>query len=70
MTILTELGIAAAAKGLRGRQFSARELTQAHVSAIEALDGQLNAFITPTPALALDAADQADAALSRGDAGA
>ena len=55
MTILTELGITAAAEGLRSRQFSARELTQAHVRAIEALDGQLNAFITPTPELALTA---------------
>ncbi len=68
-TILTELGVAAAAEGLRSRRFSARELTQAHVDAISALDGELNAFITPTPELALAAADAADAALSRGDAG-
>ena len=66
---LTELGIAAAKAGLRDRQFSARELTQAHVDAIQALDGELNAFITPTPDAALTAADAADAALARGDAG-
>ena len=67
--ILTELGIAAAAKGLRARDFSARELVTAHVDAIAALDSQLNAFITATPELALTAAEGADAALSRGDAG-
>ncbi|WP_158744767.1 Asp-tRNA(Asn)/Glu-tRNA(Gln) amidotransferase subunit GatA [Acidisphaera sp. L21] len=66
---LTELSIAAASEALRARKFSARELTQAHVDAIAALDSQLNAFITQTPELALAGADQADAALSRGDAG-
>ncbi len=65
---LTELGIAAAAAGLRARRFSARELAQAHLDGIAALDGTLNAFITPTPDAALAAADVADAALSRGDA--
>ena len=63
---LTELGIAAASKGLKARDFSARELIQAHVDAIVALDGELNAYITATPELALEAADKADAALARG----
>ena len=66
---LTELGIAAAAAGLQARRFSARELTQAHVDAIAALDGTLNAYITPTPERALDAAAAADAAIARGQAG-
>ena len=65
---LTELGIAAAASGLRTRAFSARELAQAHVDAIASLDGELNAFITVTPDAALAAADAADAAIARGDA--
>ncbi len=65
----TELGIAAAAAGLRARQFSARELAQAHLDGIAALDGELNAFITPTPDGALLQADAADAALARGSAG-
>ncbi len=67
--ILTELGIAAAAAGLRARRFSARELAQAHLDGMAALDGELNAFITPTPEGALIQADAADAALARGDAG-
>ena len=65
---LTELGLAAAAAGLRARQFSARELTQAHLAAMEALEG-LNAFITATPDRALQQADVADAALAAGTAG-
>ena len=66
---LTELGIADAAKGLRAREFTARELVQAHLDGISALDGELNAYITVTPDRALVAADQADAALGRDEAG-
>lgn len=66
---LTDLTIAAAVDGLRAKEFSARELTQAHVDAIAALDPVLNAYITRTPDLALVQADAADAALARGDAG-
>jgi aspartyl-tRNA(Asn)/glutamyl-tRNA(Gln) amidotransferase subunit A len=66
---LTELSIAAAAEGLRGRKFSARELTQAHLDGMAALDGALNSYITQTPDQALVQADAADAALARGDAG-
>ncbi len=66
---LTELGIAAAAAGLRARRWSARELAQAHLDGMAALDGELNAFITATPEGALIQADAADAALARGDAG-
>ncbi len=66
---LTEIGIAAAAAGLRARRFSARELAQAHLDGMAALDSELNAFITPTPEGALIQADAADAALARGDAG-
>ena len=64
---LTELGIAAATRGLQEREFSARELTQAHVDAIAALDGTLNTYITATPEQALAAADAADAAIARGE---
>ncbi len=65
---LTDLTLAAARDGLRARRFSARELTEAHLEAIEALDGQLNSFITRTPELARRQADAADAALSGGGA--
>jgi aspartyl-tRNA(Asn)/glutamyl-tRNA(Gln) amidotransferase subunit A len=65
---LTELGITAATEGLRAKQFTARELTQAHIQGMEQL-AALNAFITPTPEAALTQADAADAALARGETG-
>ena len=65
---LTELSLAAAAAGLRAREFSARELTQAHLDAISSLGPELNAFITVTAEGALQQADAADAALARGGA--
>jgi aspartyl-tRNA(Asn)/glutamyl-tRNA(Gln) amidotransferase subunit A len=60
--MLTELSIAQARTGLDRGDFSARELTQAHLAAIEALNPVLNALITVTPELALRQADAADAA--------
>jgi aspartyl-tRNA(Asn)/glutamyl-tRNA(Gln) amidotransferase subunit A len=66
---LTELTIAAAAEGLRAREFSAVELAAAHNAAIDALNPRLNAFITATPELALAQAAAADAALAAGTAG-
>ena len=38
---LTDLTIAAARDGLRARQFTARELTAAHLAAIDALNPRL-----------------------------
>ena len=61
------LGIAAAHHGLRTRQFTATELAQAHLDAIAAHNPALNAYITPTPEVALAHAAEADAALARGD---
>jgi aspartyl-tRNA(Asn)/glutamyl-tRNA(Gln) amidotransferase subunit A len=63
---LTDLTIAAARDGLRARQFTARELTEAHLAAIDALNPLLNAYITVTSERALAQADAADAALARG----
>ena len=65
---LTDLTIAEALDGLAARQFSARELTEAHVRAVEAAR-PLNAFITETAEQALEAADASDARRRGGDAG-
>ena len=64
-----EFTLSSARDALRARRISARELTQAHLAAIAALDPELNAFITVTPEQALAQADAADAALGRGEAG-
>ena len=70
VTKLTDLTIAEAREGLRDKSFSARELTQAHVEAIEAANGALNAFVLPTPERALDMAKASDARRKKGEAGA
>ena len=66
--MLTDLTIAQARAGLRARDFSAEDLTLAHLHAIEALNPRLNAYITVSHALAMDQAHAADAALARGEA--
>jgi aspartyl-tRNA(Asn)/glutamyl-tRNA(Gln) amidotransferase subunit A len=67
MTALTDLSLAAMRDGLRARQFSAKELAEAHVQAV-ADARQLNAFSIETPEHALAAAKAADAALAGGEA--
>jgi len=64
-----DLTLSAARDALRARSLSARELTAAYLGAIEALNPEINAYITVTPEAALAAADAADAALGRGEAG-
>ncbi len=68
MTALTELTLAEARAGLAAKQFTARELTEAHIAAVEAAR-PLNAFITETPERALEMAAGSDARLARGEAG-
>ena len=70
MSFLTELTIAAALDGLAAKDFSAVELTRAHIGAIESCNPELNAFITQTPELALEMAAAADAGRAAGTAGA
>ena len=68
MAALTDLSLAAMKAGLAAKQFSARELVSAHVTAVEAAR-PLNAFTVETPDHALAAADAADAAIAAGTAG-
>ena len=65
MTALTDLGIAAIRDGVRDGTFSAREVAEAHVAAVEKAR-TLNAFTVETPEHALAAADAADAARADG----
>jgi aspartyl-tRNA(Asn)/glutamyl-tRNA(Gln) amidotransferase subunit A len=65
---LTHLTLAAMREGLRAKKFSARELTGAHLDAMEK-HRALNAFITETPEAALADADAADAKLAKGNGG-
>ncbi len=68
MADLTRLTLEAARDGLRRKEFSARELTEAHVSAVEGAR-PLNAFITETPEQALRMAAAADERFARGEGG-
>jgi aspartyl-tRNA(Asn)/glutamyl-tRNA(Gln) amidotransferase subunit A len=52
--------------GLSARDFTAREVAQAALGAIEARDGAVHAFLEPTPELALSAAKRVDEALAQG----
>jgi aspartyl-tRNA(Asn)/glutamyl-tRNA(Gln) amidotransferase subunit A len=68
MSQLTSLTLKAALDGLKSKAFSATEITQAHVEAVEAARA-LNAFVLETPEKALDMARAADARIASGDAG-
>ncbi|MFN2153039.1 MAG: amidase, partial [Anaerolineales bacterium] len=60
MSELTSLPITELIAGLQRGDFSSRELTQAYLDRIEALEPTLKAFITLTPELALQQAEAAD----------
>jgi aspartyl-tRNA(Asn)/glutamyl-tRNA(Gln) amidotransferase subunit A len=68
MTDLTSLTLAQARDALRKREFSAIELTDAHVAAIEKARA-LNAFVLETPDRARAMANDADARLAKGEGG-
>src|SRR6185503_20200729 len=68
MTALTHLTITEARAGLAARKFSAHELAEAHVKAVEEAR-PLNAFITETPEQALAMAKASDGRLAKGEAG-
>jgi aspartyl-tRNA(Asn)/glutamyl-tRNA(Gln) amidotransferase subunit A len=68
MSELTALTIAQARAGLRQKEFSAAELADAHLAAIEQARA-LNAYVLETPERARTMAQAADARLARGEAG-
>ncbi len=68
MTELTHLTIADALKGLEKKDFTATELTKAHVDAMAAAKS-LNAFVTETPELAMRQAAESDKRRAAGKAG-
>ena len=68
MASLTSLTLAQARDALRKREFSAIELTDAHLAAIERARG-LNAFVLETPERARDLARAADARLGKSEGG-
>ena len=68
MTELTSLTLAEACAGLAKKQFSAAELAEAHLAAIERARS-LNAFVLETPEHARAMAKASDARIAKGSAG-
>jgi aspartyl-tRNA(Asn)/glutamyl-tRNA(Gln) amidotransferase subunit A len=68
MTDLTSMTIAEARDGLAKKSFTSRELTDAHLAAMEAARS-LNAFILETPEKARAMAQAADADIAKGEGG-
>ncbi len=69
MSKLNDLTIVDAINGLENKDFTALELTNAHIDAMEQ-NKNLNAYITETPDLAISQAKASDKRRSSGDAGA
>ena len=69
MSDLTKLTLKSALEGLETKAFSAVELTQAHIEAVESAKA-LNAYVLETPEKALAMAQASDARRAQGQAGA
>ncbi|ODN71741.1 Glutamyl-tRNA(Gln) amidotransferase subunit A [Methylobrevis pamukkalensis] len=67
VTDLTALTIAEARDGLTARRFTATELTEAYLSAMEAAR-ELNAYVVETPEKALTMAAASDTKIAAGEA--
>ncbi len=70
MSDLTKLTLKAALDGLKARDFTSLELTNAFIGAIETANPKLNAYILTTFDKARDMAAQSDARLAKGEGGA
>lgn len=64
---LTEMTLAGARDGLRNKDFTAVELTEAHIKAVEEARA-LNCFVTETPEKALEMAKASDERIAKGEA--
>ena len=69
MTDLTKLTLSEARDGLAEKEFSATELAQAHLDAIEAGNSNLNIYVLPTPDQTLAQAKVSDQRIAKGEAG-
>ena len=69
MSELYWLTISEASERLRKREISSRELTQAHLDRIAAVEPQVQAFVNVTADHALAQADAADKRLAAGEHG-
>ncbi len=70
MTDLTKLTIAEAREGLKNKDYTSLELTDAFIKNIEAANEKLNAYVTVTTDKARDMAKASDAKLAKGEGGA
>src|SRR5262245_65598900 len=68
MSDLTKLTLADARAGLVAKRFSSTELTKAFLAAVEAGNPALNAYVLPTPEIALRQAKDSDKRLAKGKA--
>ncbi|ANG98523.1 aspartyl/glutamyl-tRNA amidotransferase subunit A [Brucella pseudogrignonensis] len=70
MSELTALTIAEARDKLKAKAFTATELTEAYIAAIESANDKLNAYVAVTPEKAREMAKDSDARIAEGKAGA
>ncbi|MBX3570853.1 MAG: Asp-tRNA(Asn)/Glu-tRNA(Gln) amidotransferase subunit GatA [Mesorhizobium sp.] len=70
MTDLTRLTIAEARTRLKAKEFSAREITDAYLAAIDAANPQFNAYVAVTHDRAREMSAASDAKLAKGEGGA
>ncbi len=68
MTDLTHLTMTEALEGMKKKDFTAKDLTAAHIKATENFR-HLNAYVTETPDLALNQAEESDKRRAKGEAG-
>ena len=61
------MGVREIRAGLAAREFSAREIAEASLARIRALDGATHAYLETTERLALDQAERIDAAVAAGE---